>query len=245
MAEILIEAQSREEKGKSVRKLRREGFIPGVIYGSGKEGTPVKVSQKDFVNAMKGHSLENLVVTIKLSHQKKKNDLTVLIRDVQVDPLKDVVIHVDFQEVSLEKKLRTKVRVESVGEPIGVTQQGGILDATLREIEIECLPMNIPEALIVDVSKLNVGDSLYVRDIQTPEGVNILTGKDISVFSVTMPKMEEEVPKEAQITEPEVIGKKKEAETPEGEAPAEKKEAEKGAEKKEPEKKEAEKKKEK
>lgn len=244
MAEISIEAQSREEKGKSVRKLRREGFIPGVIYGGGKAGTPVKVSQKDFVNAMKGHSLENLVVTIKLSHQKKKNDFTVLIRDVQVDPLKDVVIHVDFQEVSLEKRLRTKVRIEAVGEPIGVTQQGGILDSTLREIEIECLPMNIPEVLMVDVGRLNIGDSLYVRDIQTSEGVNILTSKDISVFSVTAPK-EEEVAQEAQITEPEVIGKKKEAEAPEGEAPAEKKEAEKGAEKKEPEKKEAEKKKEK
>jgi len=236
MAEILIEAQGREEKGKSVRKLRREGFIPGIIYGGGKAGTPVKLSQKDFVNAMKGHSLENLMVTIKLSHQKNKNDLTVLIRDVQIDPLKDVVLHVDFQEVSMEKKLRTKVRVEAVGEPIGVTQQGGVLDSPLREIEIECLPMNIPEVLTVDVTRLNIGDSLYVRDIQPPEGVAILTSKDISVFSVAAQK-EEEVAKEAEITEPEVIGKKKEAEAPEGEAAAEKKEPEKGAEKKEAEKK--------
>jgi large subunit ribosomal protein L25 len=193
---------------------------------------------------MKGHSIENLLVTIKLSHQKKENDLTVLIRDVQIDPLKDVVLHVDFQEVSMEKKLRTKVRVEAVGEPIGVTQQGGVLDSTLREIEIECLPINIPEVLTVDVTRLNIGDSLYVRDIQSPEGVDILTSKDISVFSVAAQK-EEEVAKEAEITEPEVIGKKKETEAPEGEATAEKKEPEKGAEKKEPEKKEAEKKKEK
>lgn len=220
MAETLtLEAQTRDEKGKSVKKLRRVGFIPAVVYGQGKAGMSIKILQKKFLEVIKGHSTENLIVTLKLSGQKKSEGISALIRDVQIDPLKDSVIHVDFQEVSLEQKIRTKVRVENIGTPVGVAQEGGILECTLREVEIECLPMNIPEVLTVDVSNLKLGTSLCVRDIAAPEGVEILTAKDISVFSVAMPKVEEEAPKEAEITEPEVIGKKKEAaEGPEGEA---------------------------
>lgn len=236
MAEILLEAKLREEKGKSVRKIRREGYIPAVIYGGGKPGTSVKINEKDFTKSMKGHALENLLVSLKLEGAKIKKNTMALIRDVQVDPLKDVIIHVDFQEVSLEKKLRTKVRIEAVGEPIGVTQQGGVMAFTLREVEVECLPTHIPEHLIIQVGPLNIGGSVSVRDIQVPEGVDILTPKDISVFSVMAPK-EEEVAKEAEATEPEVIGKKKEAvEETEAEAGSEKKAPE--AKAKEPEKKE-------
>ena len=223
MAEkLILEAQTRDEKGKSVKKLRRVGFIPAVIYGQGKAGLSIKIPEKKFLETIKGHSTENLIVTLKLSDQNNEG-ISALIRDVQMDPLKDTVIHVDFQEVSLKQKIRTKVRVESLGTPVGVAQEGGILECTLREVEIECLPMNIPEVLTVDVSNLKLGTSLCVRDIVSPEGVEILTAKDISVFSVAMPKMEEEAPKEAEITEPEVIGKKKEtAEGPEGEAAAKK-----------------------
>ncbi len=236
MADISIEVQSREEKGKAVRHLRKGGFIPAVVYGAGKEGLSVKVNEKDFVTALKGHSIENLIVKLKSPEQKgKKEGKPVLIRQVQVDPLKDKVIHVDFLEISLEKKLKTKVHVEHIGEPIGVAQEGGILECTLREIEIECLPMSIPESIVVDVSALAIGHTLFVRDIKPVEGVSILTSPDLSVFSVAAPKMEEEVPKEAEITEPEVIGKKKdvEGEAAEG-APAEKG-ADKAAEKKAPE----------
>lgn len=241
MAEVLLEAKLREEKGKAVRKIRREGYIPAVIYGGGKAGTSVKINGKDFTKSLKGHSLDNLLVSIKLEGSKSKKNAMALIRDVQIDPLKDVILHVDFQEVSLEKKLRTKVRIEAVGEPIGVMQQGGVVAFTLREVEVECLPTNIPECLTIQVGHLNIGGSVAVRDIQAPEGVEILTSKELSVFSVAAPKMEEEVPKEAEVTEPEVIGKKKEGE--EGapaEAGAEKKEPE--AKAKEPEKKEEKKK---
>lgn len=249
MADILIEVQPREEKGKAVNRLRRGGFIPAIIYGGGKEGLSIKVNEKDFMNALKGHSIENLIVKLKLPDQKGKEGRPALIRQVQVDPLKDRVIHVDFQEVSLEKKLRMKVHVEHVGEPVGVAQEGGILECTLREIEIECLPMSIPEAISVDVSGLGIGHTLFVRDIKPVEGVTILTPADISVFSVAAPKAEEEVVKEGEVTEPEVIGKKKETE--EGAAEAAAPGAEKApapgkpGEKKAPEAKEGEKKKEK
>lgn len=245
MAEILLEAQTRTEKGKSVKRLRKDGFIPAVIYGDGKAGQSVKLNQKSFTLAMKGHLLSNLIVTIKFNDQKDRKDAKALIRDVQMDFLKDTVMHVDFQEVSMTKKIRTKVRIESVGEPVGVSQQGGVMEFSLRELEIECLPLSIPEAIVVDVSQMILGQSLHVRDIQVPEGVGILTNKDITVFSVVVQKMEEEKPAEGEVTEPEVIGKKKEA--VEGEAPAagdkkapEAKEAEKGekADKKEEKKKE-------
>jgi len=232
MAEILLEAESRTEKGKAVKRLRKAGFIPAVIYGDGKTGESVKLNLKSFTQAMKGHLLSNLIVTIKFNNQKDKKDAKALIRDVQMDFLKDTVMHVDFQEVSMTKKIRTKVPIESVGESIGVTQQGGVMEFSLRELEIECLPLNIPEAISIDVSGLALGQSFHVRDIQVPEGVTILTNKDITVFSVVMQKMEEEKPAEGEITEPEVIGKKKEP--AEGEAAA-------AGEKKEPEGKEAEK----
>lgn len=224
MAEILLEALAREEKGKSVRRLRRSGFIPAVIYGIGKTGQSVKIDQKIFTTAVKGHVLDNLVVHLKLHDQADAKPRMALIRDFQMDPLKDTIIHVDFQEVSLERKLRTKVRIESIGDPVGVTQEGGLLECALREIEIECLPMNIPESIDVDVSQLRVGGSLHVGDIAVPEGIEVLTTKELVVFTVAAVRAEEEAPKEAEMTEPEVIGKKKETE--EAEAPAEKKEAE-------------------
>ncbi|MBI1882639.1 MAG: 50S ribosomal protein L25 [Chlamydiae bacterium] len=246
MADLLLKAEERQEKGKSVERLRRAGFIPAVIYGDGKPATAIKMDAKDFGKVVKGHAFENLIVRLDLENQETKKGRMALIRDVQMDPLKDCVIHVDFQEVSMEKKLRTKVRVEGKGDPMGVTQEGGVLECTLREVEIECLPMNIPQVLVVDVSNLNLGASISVRDIVPPEGVDILTAKEISVFSVALPKMEEETPKEAEITEPEVIGKAKEpAEGAEGAAaPLEKGEKkEPAAQKKEGEGKEAEKKK--
>ncbi|MBI1871066.1 MAG: 50S ribosomal protein L25 [Chlamydiae bacterium] len=242
MSEMLaLGVEERVEKGKSVKRLRKSGLIPAVIYGEGKPGISVKVEAREFTRAIKGHSIENLIFSLNLSNEKNKKGTTALVRDVQIDPLKDCVLHVDFLQVSMKKKLRTRVRIESKGEPMGVSQQGGILECTLREIEIECFPLNIPEALVVDVSQVGLGQSFFVRDIEPPEGVTILTAPDISVFSVAIPKVEEEVPKEGEKTEPEVIAKGKEP------APGEAAEgAQVAAQKKEaPAQKEAEKKKEK
>lgn len=210
MAEIVLEASKRETLGKGVKRLRREGVVPAIIYGEKEDGTPIELNLKKFVQAVKGHSLENLVVAVHLAGQEENEKTMALIRDVQVDPLKDVVIHVDFQKVSLKKKLRLKVHVEAIGDPVGVTQQGGILEYAIRELDIECLATHIPEVIRVDVTNLNVGQSLHVRDLIAPEGVTITSPKDLTVFSVAMPKMEEETPKEGDVTEPEVIGKKKE-----------------------------------
>ncbi len=215
MAEVKVAAQPRDTKGtKASRRLRREGLFPGIIYGADSGTVMVQVNEHDFHQSLHGHASEHIMLDLDIGGEVRK----VLLQDVQHDPLTGGIIHADFHEVSLTEKLTVTVVVELAGEPVGVTRDGGILEHTLREIEIECLPADIPEMIEVDVSGLEIGDSLTVEDIKVDTSkIEVLTDADVAVASVAAPKIEEE-PEAGEgeagegTAEPEVIGEKKDDE---------------------------------
>lgn len=235
MEEVILEAQLRPEEGKSKAKLlRRTGFIPAVFYSAGKNSQSIKLSSHDFLRFIHQHHLESTVISLKIKGQKTHS---VLAKEVQYNPVKEDVIHIDFQEISLTSKIKINVKIVPKGEPIGVKQEGGMLNHLLWELEVECLPTQIPEEIPVDVSQMKTGDAVHVRDLPLPPKVEAINDPDSLVLSVELPMKEEEItppPAEGEEpTEPEVIKEKKEA----AEEGKEKEEAEPKKEKKEKEEK--------
>jgi large subunit ribosomal protein L25 len=224
MAELVVAAQRRDEGGKNAnRRLRAQGRIPGILYGTKSEAVSVSVSPKEIGGILKSASGENTLFDLELDGSRRK----VLIKEFQLDPIKSRLLHADFYEVALDKALQLNVHVELHGVPVGVKVQGGILDFVTRELEIECLPADIPEKIEVDVSNLELGKHLRVSDLQLPEKFTILSEPDVVIAHVVAPRAEEvAAPVEAVVaeagTEPEVIKKGKTTE--EGEEKPEKKE---------------------
>jgi large subunit ribosomal protein L25 len=229
MKEIVIKAKPRDKMGKEhAKKLRRKGLIPAVVYGADMSPLPLEVEAKAFHALLRSGLGENVIITLNIDDQKN-GDKKVLIREIQRDPVWGNILHIDFQQISLTEKLTINVPIHLVGIPIGVQQDGGILQHVLRELEVECLPTDIPEKIEVDVANLKIGDSIHVGDIKA-EKVEILSDPLGSIVSVVPPTVfkEPEVAPAAAEEEPEVITEKKEEE--EKEAKAEKKEEpEKGA----------------
>lgn len=221
MEEIILNAQTRAETGRGkVKDLRDGGFLPCVVYGEGEKPQAIMVNNGEFLHMIHEHKLENAILTLKIKEDKKKSR-SCLIKDVQYDPVRGTIVHVDFHEISLTKAIRVNVQVVAKGEAVGVKQDGGSLEHVHWEIEIECLPTNIPQSLEVDISALKIGDTIQVKDIPLPEGVKIITDPDTAVLMIAAP-MKEEVPAEAvegeEKKEPEVIKEKKEVPA-EGAAP--------------------------
>lgn len=229
MEELFLDAQLRIEIGRGkVKDLRDQGFIPAVIYGIEKDSQAVKISHKQLFELLHQHRLENLVVSLKIKDDKKQKSHACLIKEVQYDPVKGDIIHVDFNEISLTKAIKVNVPLVAKGEPIGVKQEGGSLEHIMWEVEVECLPTQIPKEITVDVSALKIGNSIHIKDITFPPEVKVLAEPEAVVMSVAAPIKEEVVaaPAEGEVPqEPEVIKEKKEV-TAEGEAAEEGKEKE-------------------
>jgi large subunit ribosomal protein L25 len=231
MAVIALSGQRRERLGKGgARSSRREGLIPAVLYGHGEEPIPVSVGARDFQLALHTHRGGNPIVNLAVAGR----EYTALIRDVQYDPVSHDVLHLDFQHISLTETIEVSVPVRLVGLPVGVKDTGGILEHILREVEVRCLPTAIPASIDADVSGLNIGDSVHVRDLAAQD-VTILTDPDAAVATVVPPtvieeKPVEEVAAEPTATEPEVIAKGKKEEEEAGAAEGEEK-GKKGEEK--------------
>jgi len=246
MERINLETQLREEKGKQlVKRLRYQGFIPAVVYKGGKDNLSLKLSEKDFLKVIGTKAGTNVIINLKIADSgddkekkasKSAKDKTVMIKEVQRDPVKGNILHIDFSEISLTETLKVKVRVDPKGEPVGV-KEGGTLERIIWEVEVECLPTQIPEKLEVAVADLKIGDSVFVKNIVLPKGVKILQDPELIVMSVKPPfveKVAEAVPAEGAPEEPELIRKKKEVEEEvEGEAPKEAKKETKEEPKKE------------
>ena len=219
MAELVVEAQTRTEFGKnSNRRLRASGLIPGVIYGSGRETMHVAVDPSEVVKILHSESGHNTI--FKLAVEKDLAD--VLIKDLQLDPLKGTLLHADFQTVSLDQVMAFQVPVDVQGTAVGVKTHGGILDLVMREIDVECLPGDVPDSLPIDVTELNIGDAVRVSDLAEDPKVQIMSDGDLVIAHVVAPRVEveeEEVEEEEleEGAEPEVI-KKGKAEEGEGEA---------------------------
>src|SRR5918994_3314013 len=190
MPEIVVEARPRAETGKNVnRRLRAQGLIPGVLYGAKTSAVAVAVSPKDIGAILRGASGENTLFDIQLDGSRRK----VILKEFQVEPVKGRLLHADFYEVALDQMLEVKVPLELQGVPVGVKVEGGILDFVTRELDVECLPTEIPAKIVVDVSELALGKHVRVSEIKAPERVKILTDPDVVIAHVVVPRAEEVV----------------------------------------------------
>ena len=202
---MTIEVQPRETTGKNAnRRSRAAGKIPAVVYGGGKESVAIEVDRKTLLDMMKGHAGENPIFLLKLGDK----DRHAMIRNMEVDPLSRQVIHIDFQRVMMDQKVRVTVPVELTGTPVGVKVEGGMLDFVTREVHVECLPGQIPKHLEVDVTDLHVGQHVEAKDIQLPEGVTLLDEPEKVLASLGHSRTEE-AEAGADRAEPEVIKKAK------------------------------------
>jgi large subunit ribosomal protein L25 len=232
--QVKLKAEARTNVGRSgVRKLRARGIIPAVIYGGKVKPQPLQVAARD-INAMMSHaSGENVLVDLEIAGEKSNR--AALVQEVQHAPVGGEIVHVDFHAISMDETIQAEVPLEPTGTPDGVKTFGGLLEQSLRALTIECLPRDLPDRITVDVSQLNIGDSIHVRDIQLPPGVTAKVPLDLTAFSILAPVVEEEpvaVEAEAAAAGPEVITEKKEEGEPTGAAPATKEKAPKEKEQK-------------
>jgi len=217
---VELKANVRSQTGKKGAKgCRKNGLLPGVLYGREEQTTPVAVNPKELDRVLNTQAGGNAIIKLTLEGTDVE-PVTVVVKDLQVDSIKGVMRHVDFCRISLDREIRAMVPFKVVGESPGV-EQGGVLEHTLWELEVECLPLNIPDFIEIDVSNLEIGDSLAVSDLKIPEGIAVLTDESVSVVSIAAPRVEEvvEVAPEAEVegAEPEVIGAEPETEGKEAE----------------------------
>ncbi len=232
--QVKLKAEPRTNVGRSaVRKLKARGIIPAVIYGGKDKPQPLQVAARD-INAMMSHaSGENVLVELEIAGEKSNR--AALVQEVQHSPVRGDIVHVDFHAISMDQMIQAEVPLEPTGTAVGVKTFGGLLEQSLRALAIECLPGDLPDRITVDVSQLNIGDSIHVRDIQFPPGVTPKVQPDLTAFSVVEPLVEEEpvvAEAEAAAAGPEVITEKKEEGETAAPAPAAKEKAPKEKEQK-------------
>jgi len=223
-----LEAQPRTPGTKNdARRVRREGRIPAVIYGAGKSAVPVAVDPRQVSRILHSETGHNSVFDLALDDEKTK----AMIVDWQYEPIKGSLLHIDLKRIAMDRKLRVNVPIELVGDPEGVKTQGGLLEQIIREVEVECLPADIPNVIELNVAALVFGVVLRVSDLPKSDKVKFVTDADQPVAHIISIKEEEVATPEAAAAdaaaapaEPEVIKKGKQETEEEGEAPAEKKE---------------------
>lgn len=208
MENLELKAKSRERTGKEVAsKLRREGFIPAILYGVDPQAHSIMVNAKALQMAVI-RAGEKALFRLSLEGDSRQ-DRHVLLRELQVHPVKRTILHADLYEVSMDKEIEVDVSIRVVGEAVGVSEKKGVLTLLLKELSVECLPGRIPEEIEVDVSGLDVGDVLHVKDLKVGEGIRVLNDPDEPV--VTAGIIAEEAVKEAAEeegpTEPKLVGK--------------------------------------
>jgi large subunit ribosomal protein L25 len=215
MDKVTLKAQVRTLTGKKVAKdLRNQGVVPANVYKGSKGAVSLQIAKIDLREVLSTKAGENVIITLKISGDTAAKDRTVLIKEIQREPIMDEILHVDFNEISLTEMLKVNVPLASKGEPVGVKVEGGVLEHIMWELQVECLPTDIPEKIDVDISNLKIGDSIFVKNITSPEGVKILNDGELIAMSVKAKKVEvvkEEVPGEG-AEGPELIRKKKEEE---------------------------------
>lgn len=216
--DLTINASAREGVGKGpTRRLRAQGMIPAAVYGEGGDAVAVAVSAKDIATILRSGTGHNTIFKLTLPNADGE-PANVIIKDYQVDPVKGRLLHADLLRLSMTTLTRVSVSVETIGEPPGVKSEGGILELQMREVEVECLPGDIPQTLTVDVSNLQIGDHVTVADlVYDRDKVKLLADEHQIVAGVLAPRMVEEVAPVAAVpegepaagAEPEVIKKGK------------------------------------
>ena len=205
MQKVELDATLRDRTGTTKsRNDRLDGQIPAIVYGKKSDSISIVIDGKTFMKVIGSKAGKNVIITLKIASKDKTQDIPVLTHDVQVNPINDKIIHVDFYKIKMEEEIKTKIHVVLTGEPIGVKMDGGILIHKLREIEIRCLPIDIPDKYVVDVSAMKIGNNIHVSDLKVEKGVTVLTPATEAIVSIAAPSKEEvEV---APVTAPEVTG---------------------------------------
>ena len=205
-----LSAQPRQDRGKNaMRKLRSQGLVPAVLYGHGDETRTLTLRAQELEKLLSSISVENTIIDLNIEGARATQTL---IREVQHHPARKAVLHVDFLQIHADEKIHLEVPIRLHGSPIGVRDEGGILQEVLRELHVECLPKDIPEAIDLDIENLGVGDVIHVRDVAAPN-VKILNDPDIVLVTVVaptvaaLPEGEEEAAAAAE-GEPEVISRR-------------------------------------
>ncbi|MFO8165458.1 MAG: 50S ribosomal protein L25/general stress protein Ctc [Thermodesulfobacteriota bacterium] len=198
METIQLESKDRSTIGKgSARKLRSLGRLPAILYGPKTSSIMLSLDYKQFDKILGEKSAENIIFDLKIDSLGKTNSKKVMIKEIQKDPVTRDRLHVDFYEISMEKELEVSIPIYLVNEPIGVTQ-GGILEHIRRELRISCMPKNLVDKIDIDVSNLDVGQSLHIEDVSFPPGLNSLEDGDLTIATVVAPSIEEEMEEEVE-----------------------------------------------
>ncbi len=210
MRELTITRRDGVGKGPA-KRLRRSGQVPATLYG-GAQPVNIAVAPKDILRLIHGH--EGSTQLFRVSFDGGKEARMAIIRDLQFDPVSESLIHVDLQEVAMDRAIQVSVAIHHVGESVGVKESQGILEMVLREVRVSCLPGNIPEFLEADVTNLAIHDVLTVKDLKVPEGVRVLNDGNQAVVTVAPPAAEEvtavaAAPTEVAAAEPEVLTERK------------------------------------
>jgi large subunit ribosomal protein L25 len=189
MEEIRLKAESRVQGGKNIaRRLRKEGIIPAILYGKDVEPLPLGISAKEW-KTIQGRVRSNTIIQMELKRDDKAEERPVMLKARQRAVLSDAILHLDFLQVSMERAVQVEVPIHLVGEPVGLAK-GGVIEQHLRTIMVESLPGQIPEKIDVDISALDIGDSVHVNEISLP-GIKLLAPPDVAVVGVTPPQAEE------------------------------------------------------
>ncbi len=235
MEQIQFDVQIRKNSGSSrARQVRRSNLIPGIVYGGGGQPTSIQADRKTYDRIFRQHAGESLIYHLNVVDGAEKiSDFPAIIKDVQLHPVTDEVIHIDFNRISLDKEIEIKVKVITKGEAVGVKRDGGTLEHLMWELDVICLPTNIPHHLEADVTHLGVHDSIHVKDLILPAGVRTKHDPESVVITIAGSMREEAAaaPAEGEAAaagaEPEVLKeKKKEEGAPEAAAGAAAKKAE-------------------
>ncbi|MGD8535537.1 MAG: 50S ribosomal protein L25 [Candidatus Aminicenantes bacterium] len=235
-----IKGEKRDVFGKNAsRRLRRSGLIPVILYGAKDDNVPLTLEKTDLFMILKAETGENTVFEVSYNSETRN----AMIKELQRNPVTDEILHADLIQIAMDKVVRVSVPVVTVGDAIGVKTEGGFVDFITREIEIECLPKNIPENIEIDISELHLRQSLKVGDIVVPSEITLVSEPDTILVHIEVPTKEEEI--EIEEEEEELIGEEEEPEVIKKEKPEEEVTEEKKEGKKEEEKEKIEKKREK
>jgi large subunit ribosomal protein L25 len=211
---LIIKGEKRSHFGKNAsRKLRREGRIPAILYSGGEPGIPLALDKKDIFSILRSETGENTL--FRTSFDSESRDT--MIKEVQIDPVSDEILHVDLIQIAMDKSVSVSVPVLITGEAVGVKTEGGFVDVITREVEVECLPQSIPENIVVDISALHLHQSIKIEDLSPPPDVEIVSDPHAVIVLIEAPtkeevvevEEEEEVEVMAEEEEPEVIKKEK------------------------------------
>jgi large subunit ribosomal protein L25 len=229
---ITIQAEKRESFGKNAnRRLRKQGRIPAILYGESAACVPLVLDKKDVVRILKTDTRENTLFKVGFGDEMRD----AMIKELQIDPVSDELIHADLIQIAMDKIIRVTVPIVPKGEAVGVKTEGGFVDFVTREVEVDCLPKDIPDRIEIDISGLHLHQSVKVESVTPPEGVRFVNDPGTVLVLISLPHKEEEFPGEKpeeavaeEGKEPELIKKERVTEEPEAEGKAKEKGKEKG-----------------